>query len=363
MSEDVEKLKQENEKLKKELNYLRQIKEALDKTTIISKTDPEGIITDANEMFEKISGYDKEELIGKPHNIVRHPAMPKSVFKKMWETIKKGKIFRGVIRNRKKDGSDYYVLANIIPIKNEKGEITEYIAIRHDITKRMQYQKEKDQFSNLLIEYILKQLKTPINSLTTASKDIFSFLNENDFEKIENKNLFILKNAYILEKNYKVLKTILEFKQKTLKPVIEPIQITKILQYLFRKYYKLYDKKIHYKIYNKNIIINTDKILFALMLEILYVKTLLSTEKEITVSLFKENSKPVIVFEYSGEEIIAAKVSDFFHQLLKKEKDSLDIFLVQKISNLFEYEIKTKKEKKNKIYLYLNTLPPKKLLN
>ena len=101
---------------KEKLHLLEQYKEALDKTAIVPKTDINGIITYVNEKFCKISGYSKEELIGKPHNIIRHPDMPKSLFKKMWDTILSKKIFKGVIKNKKKDGSFYYVDSTIIPI-------------------------------------------------------------------------------------------------------------------------------------------------------------------------------------------------------------------------------------------------------
>jgi len=207
---------EEIKKLRKELHYLRQIKGALDKTTIISKTDPNGIITDANEMFEKISGYKKEELIGKPHNIVRHPDMPKKVFKKLWDTIKKGKIFRGVIKNRKKDGGEYYVLANIVPIKDEKGNINEFIAIRQDITKRVNLQKEQEKFINNLLEYFLKKFKNPSFTINKYSNLINEELEKENpnLEKIKSYNLNIKREALTLDRMYNVLKTILEFKSK-----------------------------------------------------------------------------------------------------------------------------------------------------
>ncbi len=366
MSNELEKLKQENEALKKEINYLKQIKNALDKTTIISKTDPQGIITDANEMFEKISGYTKEELIGKPHNIVRHPKMPKSVFKKMWDTIQKGKIFKGVIQNRKKDGGDYYVLANIIPITDENGKIIEYIAIRQDITKRMQYQKEKEKFSKTLIEYFLKQIKTPTNTIVTASKDIFNELKNKkpDIEKLKKRNSYILKYAYLLEKNHTVLKRIQEFKNKEIKTLIEPVKVTKILQYLFRKYYRLYDKKIHFKIFNKNIIVNSDKKLLLNLFELLYVNALLNAENNIYFTLFKENNRYVLKIKYTTARIEDIKISDFYSQLSKNNKNSLDMFLIQKIANLFGYRLQiTNNGKETEITVILNVFPPKKLLN
>jgi len=117
------------------LNLLKQYKDIIDDTTILSKTDLKGKITYANDEFYKISGYTEDELIGSAHNIVRHPDVDKNTFKDMWKTIKSGKNWSGNIKNLAKDGSTYYTKAFISPLKNHNGEIIEYIAIRHDITE------------------------------------------------------------------------------------------------------------------------------------------------------------------------------------------------------------------------------------
>jgi PAS domain S-box-containing protein len=114
---------------------LDQYKTFVDKTTLLSKTDTHGRITYVNEAFESLSGYRADELIGKPHSIVRHPDMPAEAFKELWETIQNGSMWQGKIKNRKKEGSSYTVAAAVFPIKNEQGKIIEYIAIRHDITE------------------------------------------------------------------------------------------------------------------------------------------------------------------------------------------------------------------------------------
>jgi len=88
---------------------------------IISETDIKGLITYANRKFCEISGYEKNELKGKNHNIVRHPDMPKSVFKNMWETIQAGKSWVGTVKNLRKDGKYYWVYTFISPIvKDDK---------------------------------------------------------------------------------------------------------------------------------------------------------------------------------------------------------------------------------------------------
>ena len=110
---------------------------------IISRTDLKGIITYVNETFARISGYEPEELIGKPHNIIRHPDMPKSVFKDLWETIKQGKTWRGYIKNLRKDKGYYWVYAEISGVY-KNGEMVEFKSMRSPVSK-----EKKKQMQNL----------------------------------------------------------------------------------------------------------------------------------------------------------------------------------------------------------------------
>jgi PAS domain S-box-containing protein len=124
----------ENEN-KEVLNTLKQYKDIVDERSIISKTDINGIITYINEPFEKISGYKQEELLGKPHSIITHPAINKDIFKKMWKRINfEKKSWQGRLRNIAKDGSEYFVDIIIKPILDLDGNIIEYISLSNDIT-------------------------------------------------------------------------------------------------------------------------------------------------------------------------------------------------------------------------------------
>ena len=105
-------------------------------TSIVSHSDLRGNITDINEKYIQVSKYNREELIGSPHSITRHPDMPKSTFKQVWNTIGHGKIFRGVIKNRAKDGTPYYVDAVIAPVLGSTGKPWKYIGVRYDITEQ-----------------------------------------------------------------------------------------------------------------------------------------------------------------------------------------------------------------------------------
>jgi len=124
-----------SETLHQDFSLLNSYKIAMDTASIISRTNPKGIITYVNDNFCKISGYKERELIGEHQNIVRHPDMPSSVFQDMWSTIKNKKIWQGIIKNKKKDGSHYIVNTTILPRLDTDGNIIEFIGIRNDITE------------------------------------------------------------------------------------------------------------------------------------------------------------------------------------------------------------------------------------
>jgi len=99
-------------------------------STIISQTDLSGKITFANRRFCEVSGYNIDELINQPHNIIRHPDMPQVIFEKMWDTLSSGMTWTGLVKNMRKDGLYYWVDTEILPIKSENNELTGYIASR-----------------------------------------------------------------------------------------------------------------------------------------------------------------------------------------------------------------------------------------
>lgn len=120
--------------LNENISLLEQYKNAVDESDIVSKTDTKGVITYVNKKFIEISGYTEAELIGKPHNIVRHPETPSEGFAKMWKHIQQKKIWKSEIKNLKKDGTYWVAESTIVPILDTNGEIVEYMSVRHDIT-------------------------------------------------------------------------------------------------------------------------------------------------------------------------------------------------------------------------------------
>lgn len=152
---------------------LNQYKNTVDRSSIVSKTNANGIITYVNEAFCKISGYKEEELLGKSHNIVRHEDTDSSLFKEMWHTIKVlKKPWIGKIKNRKKDGSDYWVQTIINPILDADGEILEYIGIRTDITqieRTKQHLKEQYNISQNNFQEIMNLSKLYENAIEQSN--------------------------------------------------------------------------------------------------------------------------------------------------------------------------------------------------
>jgi PAS domain S-box-containing protein len=99
---------------------------------IVSKTDPSGRITYANRIFMEIAGYPEHALLGQQHNIIRHPDMPRGVFKFLWDTLKSGQEFFGFVKNMSSDGSYYWVFANVTPDYDKSGKLQGYYSVRRN---------------------------------------------------------------------------------------------------------------------------------------------------------------------------------------------------------------------------------------
>lgn len=134
LQSQLETLQAERESMLEELNELRVRVDIMNLTSIVSESDLKGDIVSINDKYIEISKYSREELIGSPHSLTRHPDMPKETFKELWATIGRGKTFRGIIKNRAKDGTPYYVDAVIAPVMGKNGKPLKYIGVRYDIT-------------------------------------------------------------------------------------------------------------------------------------------------------------------------------------------------------------------------------------
>jgi len=201
----------------------KRFRDITDKHIISSITDTKGKIIDVSDAFCKISQYSREELLGKPHSTVRHPDMPKSVFKDLWSTVQTGNSWSGKVKNLTKDGDYYWVYANVEPLFDKKGNIEAYAAIRIDITDKVRLKEElesnrkKDQLmlkqSKLaqmgeLLSMIAHQWRQPLNATNAIVGDLLLKMEMNNYQA----SYFTQKLEKILELSGHLSSTIHDFR-------------------------------------------------------------------------------------------------------------------------------------------------------
>lgn len=185
---------QKEQEIDRNVRLLREYQKALDESAIISKTDMYGKITYVNDKYARLSGYSVDELVGSSHSIVKHEDMPQEYFNDLWFQLEHRGIFRGTIKNNKKNGDYFYIDVTIVKITDPHDDSIEYMSIGNDVTTLIDARLEAQKASQAK-EYFLSNMSHEIRTPLNAILGFVNLLIEQDLSKQHRRYLEIILNS------------------------------------------------------------------------------------------------------------------------------------------------------------------------
>jgi len=166
------------------LSELLQYKTVIDKSAIVSITDLNGNIIHVNNEMCEVTGFNRKELLHVTHSQLRHPDNPASTYRELWATIKKGKTWRGIFKNLKKDGGYFFQKSTIVPFKDEDGEVIKYISISHDVTEVFENKSQLQKYLNYDTLTELNNRNSLLMEIKKVKSADLAIIDIDDFHKI-----------------------------------------------------------------------------------------------------------------------------------------------------------------------------------
>ncbi len=289
---------QKEQEIAKNVELLNEYKKALDESAIVSKTDINGTIIYANENFCQLSGYTTDELLGQPHSIIRHTDVPDSFFDEMWKTLNEKQIFQSTIKNRKKDGSSYYLDITIVPIIDTVKGVSEFISIGYEVTKLVNARQEAleaGQAKESFLSSMSHEIRTPLNAIL----GFVSILLEEEHDPRHSHYLSIINNSG--ENLLGIINDILDFSK--LRSGVFSVE---------KKHFNPHEEFSHalelfsQSAYAKNILIRSfidPKIPYELIADPLRIKQVFSNLLSNAIKFTPENGEIEAVVEYEDKQL------------------------------------------------------------
>ena len=359
---EIENKKNQEIKIK----LCKQYQKIIDKSILISKTDPKGIITYVNDAFCKISGYHKDELIGANHNIIRAKDTPKETFRLLWDTIKnKKETWQGIIKNQTKDNGLYYVKSTIKPILNERGEVEEYISLRSLITDIIHPKKQLLDFLKLSDEAVIGLIQIEhfdyIKSSVGEEKtqEIEKRFAQEIFKAQPNKRNF--QKIYILEDGqFAFAKKIEDCK----KSIPEIIKCLKNLKKSINKDNRIHIKSINYDL---SIIISFAYGKYAFADAQIGIKELINTKQDFIIAngLREKNQKDALehiqIFNTIKNAIESYNIISYFQPIVNNQTKKIDKYeslvrLIDSNNNILSPALFLNSAKKGQYYTQITSM-------
>ncbi len=347
--------------LTEEMELSMQYKDVIDEGSIVSKTNVEGIITHVNDIFCDVSQYGKNELIGVRRSEFRHPDMAQEVFQDIWETILNKRVWHGVIKHAKKDGSTYFVQETVKPILDTKGNIVEFISIGHDITERiLAEQKIFDALNskNAFFAKVSHELRTPLNAIINFSEIILE-----DYDSIGNDKEMMESSKDLLQRIDKNSKHLLALindlldisKLETKQLELSKIHVCPTIQNAVDSVIPSAEKKgllIHVCCNTGPIsIIGNERALFQIFLNLLSNAIKFTEDGFISISSTDEGEYLLITIEDSGIGIPEDKIAKIFEPFeqarASDEGTGLGLKLVKEMCEAMSIKINVESQEDN----------------